>query len=103
MVGDGSVYYKSTGKWWDYYQHEDTVIWDDFRGCDYNLSEFLKLLDRYPYKIEYKGGMCEFNSKSIILTSNKDWRDLYEQGIYIYFCQKFENWPLAKKIPFLKF
>lgn len=80
LVTQDSVYYKSEGKWWDYYENQDTVIWDDFRGCDYKLSELLKLLDRYPYKVEFKGGMVEFNSKCVIITSNKDWKDLYEKG-----------------------
>ena len=34
--------------------NEKVVVWDDFRGKSYMFSETLKLLDRYPYKIEIK-------------------------------------------------
>ena len=46
-----SYYYKTKGKWWDLYENEKCVIWDDFRGSDYEFNELLKLCDRYPYKI----------------------------------------------------
>ena len=52
------------------YQNEQCVIWDDFRGKSYLFSETLKLLDRYPYKIEKKGGMMKFTSEYIFITSN---------------------------------
>ena len=77
---DGDIYYKNSGKWWDHYENDTTVIWDDFRGCDYRLSELLKLMDRYPYKVENKGGMLEFNSTLLILTSNVMFNLLYHSG-----------------------
>ena len=69
-ISDKEAYYKSDGKWWDMYQNEQCVIWDDFRGKSYLFSETLKLLDRYPYKIEKKGGMIKFTSEYIFITSN---------------------------------
>ena len=72
------MYYKSIGKWWDFYNQETVVVWDDFRGCSYQASELFKLCDRYPYKVERKGNMCEFNSELIIFTSNVEPEDLYE-------------------------
>ena len=63
-------YYKSDGKWWDMYMNERVVVWDDFRGKSYMFSETLKLLDRYPYKVEKKGCMAKFNSEFIFITSN---------------------------------
>ena len=70
MISKKEAYYKSDGKWWDMYQNEQCVIWDDFRGKSYMFSETLKLLDRYPYKIERKGGMMKFTSEFIFITSN---------------------------------
>lgn len=70
-LSDGAeAYYKSDGKWWDMYQNEKCVIWDDFRGKSYLFSETLKLLDRYPYKVETKGSMMKFNSEFVFITSN---------------------------------
>ena len=69
-ISEGEPYYKSDGKWWDMYHNEECVIWDDFRGKSYLFSETLKLLDRYPYKIEKKGGMMKFTSEFIFITNN---------------------------------
>lgn len=60
---------KGTKVWWDKYQHEETVIIDEFRE-QFNYDFMLKLLDRYPLKVEYKGGITEFNSKNLIITTN---------------------------------
>ena len=87
---DSDIYYKTSGKWWDLYENHSSVIWDDFRGCDYRLSELLKLLDRYPYKIEVKGAVLEFNSKLIIITSNVMYNSLYQEG----------NEPIRRRIDF---
>lgn len=70
-----TYYYKDNSKWWDYYNQQDVVILDDYYG-HFSYSMFLSLLDRYPLKVEFKGGMTEFNSKEIWITSNKwpfDW------------------------------
>jgi len=69
------VYVKMYGKWWDGYNGEKVVLIDDFdpTNCfDSTFDWYLKLLDRYPMKVEYKGGSCEFCSKIIIFTSNYD-------------------------------
>ena len=86
----GTVYYKSSGKWWDHYENNDAVVWDDFRGCDYRLSELLKLMDRYPYKVECKGAVLEFNSRLLIFTSNVMFSELYKEG----------NQPIHRRIDF---
>lgn len=69
------IYEKMTGKWWDGYQGQKVVLIDDFdpqNTYDIVFDIWLKLLDRYPYRIEYKGGSCQFRSKIIIITSNFD-------------------------------
>lgn len=56
--------------WFDGYEYNDTVIIDDF----YNWIPFdmmLRLLDRYAMQVDVKGGSMQFNSKKIIITSNK--------------------------------
>jgi len=69
------VYVKPVGKWWDGYDGQDVVLVDDFdpSNCfDIQFDFYLKLLDRYPMKVEVKGGFEEFRSKTIIFTSNFD-------------------------------
>ncbi len=62
--------------WWDFYSGgnttgdlHDNVIMDEFR---HNISygRMLSLIDRGGFKIKYHGGMTEFNSHKIILTTN---------------------------------
>lgn len=72
-AGD-SVYFVSKGDanqstWWDGYEGQNTVILDDFYGW-LPWTFMLRLLDRYPFSVQYKGGSREFISKKIIITSN---------------------------------
>jgi len=65
-----------TGVWFDGYDYNNTLIIDDFYGwIPFNM--LLNLLDRYPMKVDIKGGAMEFNSKKIIITSNKSPIDWY--------------------------
>lgn len=58
-----------TAQWWEGYDAHAEVIIDDMRRnfCCFNF--LLKLLDRYPHKIEVKGGSRQFLAKTIIITS----------------------------------
>lgn len=74
-ISGSDVYYKPRGEWWDGYQQQNTVIIDDFYGW-MQFDELLRLADRYPHKVPYKGGFHEFNSHVIFITSNiliDDW------------------------------
>nr|WAE42330.1 MAG: replication associated protein [Cressdnaviricota sp.] len=70
IAGDGTVYYKPRGEWWDGYEQQNTVIIDDFYGW-IKYDEILKICDRYPHKVPIKGGYREFSTKRIIITSNE--------------------------------
>ncbi|UNY50596.1 replication associated protein [Chifec virus UA13_1817] len=72
-----SIYYKPRGLWWDGYEQHDCVIIDDFYGW-IKYDELLKIMDRYPYKVQIKGGFEEFTTKKIWITSNVDVDDLYK-------------------------
>lgn len=58
--------------WWDGYDptHHTTIIIDDFYGW-VPWSYLLRLLDRYPFQVEIKGGKIHFNSPNIFITSNQ--------------------------------
>lgn len=71
-------YWKDGTKWWDRYEGEEVVIWDEFYGHCYKFSDLLRLTDRYPFQVETKGGYVEFTSKIIIFTSNQDPSDWYD-------------------------
>lgn len=62
--------------WWPNYNHEEAVILDEFRE-QIPYDTMLRLLDRYPMKVEYKGGFTEMNSRVLIITTNRDPQNWY--------------------------
>lgn len=64
------AYWKPKGNWWDGYEGQEHVIIDEFYGwLPYDF--LLRLCDRYPLIVEFKGGFAQFTSKYIHFTSNK--------------------------------
>jgi len=56
-------------KWWEGYDAHENVIIDDFRRDFCTFHELLRILDRYPYRIEVKGSSRQFLAKNIWITS----------------------------------
>lgn len=62
--------------WFDGYEGQKCVILDEFYGwVQYDL--LLRLLDRYPLKVQTKGGFVEMCATKFVITSNKQWQDWY--------------------------
>lgn len=72
-----TAYWKPKGPWWDGYDGEETVVFDEMYGHCFPYTELLQLLDRYPYAVQVKGGVIEFTSRRIIMTSNQHPMDWY--------------------------
>lgn len=68
-----------TGVWWDGYQGESTVILDELDGTWFTWTFLMRLLDRYPMNVEFKGGSLPFLARTIIITSNKYPWELYNR------------------------
>lgn len=68
LLGE-NAYFKDGSKWWDGYDAHESVIIDDFRPNQMSFQELLRLLDRYPHQVEYKGGTRQFLAKTIIITA----------------------------------
>ncbi|ALE29816.1 replication associated protein [Lake Sarah-associated circular virus-50] len=62
-----SVYIKDGTMWWNNYTQQEAVIIDDFDG-HWPYRDFLRLLDRYPYQGQYKGGYVNISSAYIYIT-----------------------------------
>jgi len=62
-----SFYIKDGTQWWDGYDGQECIIIDDFDG-KWPLRDFLRLLDRYPYQGQFKGGYVRINSPLIYIT-----------------------------------
>jgi len=65
-------------KWWDGYNGEKNVILDEFRGT-IDVAHVLRWLDRYPVRVEYKGGSRPLLCENIWITSNLDPRCWYPE------------------------
>jgi len=63
------AFWKSNGKWWDNYNYEETVVWDDFDPSQVPFSDLMKITDRYPVTVEVKGASRQFSSHRIVFTS----------------------------------
>jgi len=62
--------------WFDGYDNHKTLVIDEFYGwIPYDF--FLRLLDKYALQVPVKGTFVNFNSKFIVITSNKPAIDWY--------------------------
>lgn len=65
-------------KWWQGYENQEAVLIDDFRRDFCTFHELLRILDRYPYTVEVKGGHRQLNSKRMYITSCYAPDEVYE-------------------------
>lgn len=56
--------------WFDGYDGSAPIVVDEFRG-QYELGSFLRLIDRYSYRGEVKGGFVNVAADVIVVTSNQ--------------------------------
>lgn len=69
------AFWKPNNKWWDDYDSQSTVVWDEFTG-QYPFRDLLRILDSTPLSVESKGSSVQFVANTVIFTSNfhpKDW------------------------------
>lgn len=75
-----SIYVHPGGSWFDGYDGQPIVLFDDFGGSEFKLQYFLKLLDRYPMQVPIKGGFVNFCPHEIYITSNLNPNDWYRNA-----------------------
>lgn len=76
--GPGSVYVKnSPNKWFDGYDGQKVVIFDDLRSSWFEYSFLLKLLDRYGCQVEVKGGVRQWKPDVIYVTAPIPPKEMY--------------------------
>lgn len=62
---------KRNSKWWDGYDGEKVVIWDDYRKTDdYTYEDLLQWLDCYPKSGECKGSTMALTYDTVVFTSD---------------------------------
>lgn len=62
-----SFYIKDSTQWWNGYLQQKVIIIDDF-DSKWPYRDLLRLLDRYPYAGQFKGGYVNINSPCIYIT-----------------------------------
>lgn len=67
-----------TNKWWEGYDAHEHVIIDDFRKDFIKFHDLLKLIDKYPYRVECKGSSRQLLATTIIITSPLHPKDTYD-------------------------
>lgn len=67
-------------KWWDGYDGHKHVIIDDFRADFCTFHELLRILDRYPYRVETKGGTRQLVATHIWITSCHPPEKIYQKS-----------------------
>lgn len=65
-------------KFWDGYNGQPNVIFDEFRG-GIDIGHILRWTDRYPVNVEIKGSSCSLTAPNIWFTSNLHPRDWYPE------------------------
>lgn len=83
---DPNLYMLSYGSghsqiWFDGYEGQDTILFDDFYGGAIKYGFLLKLLDGYKFDVPIKGGFTRKLWKRVIITSNANPRDWYPDGL----------------------
>lgn len=67
FFNEEDIYIKDGTMWWNNYEQQKCIIIDDFDG-KWPYRDLLRLLDKYKYQGQFKGGYVDINSKFIFIT-----------------------------------
>lgn len=76
---DGYWISGETGRWFQAYCGQELAIFDDIRKDFAKFRVWLRLLDRYPYEVEVKGGSVAWNPSRIVITAPTDPREFWRR------------------------
>lgn len=107
-------YSKPVGGWWDGYAGEKVVVFDEFTDDQADARDFLRWTDKWPLRVQVKGGFQAAKWDRVVFTSNSDPRDWYQfeqdhaaavqrritdiceitaRGVYVWHRGRAANWP----------
>lgn len=73
-----STYFKAPDtKWFDGYDQQPVVVFNDFRKSTFTFSYLLDLLDRYAFAVEVKCAVVNMAARCFIFTSSKSHSELW--------------------------
>lgn len=67
-------------RWFDGFDGQPAVLFDDFDGSWFKITYLLKLIDRYPFTVPVKGAYVNWAPKVIYFTSNLHPKEWYPQA-----------------------
>lgn len=73
------IYEPISMKWWEGYDKHKEVLIDDFREDYMDFSTFLRFTGGKPFRIEFKGGSRQLLCDTIVFTSSKHPKDIFEE------------------------
>lgn len=76
--GIDEIYVPPDYKFWEGYDGHKIVLIDELRGDWCKFGQLLKLLDRYPYRVQTKGGSRQIQATTWYITSCKHPKDVYD-------------------------
>lgn len=75
-----STYFKAPDtKWFDGYDQQTVVVFNDFRKSTFTFSYLLDLLDRYAFAVEVKCAVVNMVARCFIFTSSKSHSELWSE------------------------
>lgn len=72
------AYWKDNSQWWDGYDGQSVVIWDEYDWSQVSIHHIKQVLNHAPLKVPVKGNMIEFTSKLVVFLSNTKLEICYE-------------------------
>ena len=66
-----TYYHKAANRWWQGYNGEEVVIFDEFKG-HMSITEFKQMINHSAWQVEYKGGSTPFLAELVIICTNWD-------------------------------
>jgi len=72
------------GKWFDGYEGQHTVIFDEFGGNWMPFGTLLAITDRYDCRVDIKGVQCRFSARRLVFTTNRHPRFWYRGQDHYY-------------------
>ncbi len=76
--GDNVFWKSSQNYFFNGYDGEATVVFDDLRKNTFTFSYLLRLLDNYPMSVEFKGGSCPWLACKIVITTPMHPKEMYD-------------------------
>ncbi len=65
--------------WWDGYMGEEVVVFNEFDSSWFRYRELLSIIDRYPRRVEFKGGSMQLSATKFIITCIKHPVEWYQR------------------------